>query len=219
MSSALQVPHFDRADEKLTVTHWGAVAGFVLRPGDLLVVGPEEPGALLALVPRGYGRPMVARRVRGKLQAEPTGVPASADRWAVLGAIVSVERDLERGACVDARWCVAARTRALGDAPAVAREAFEGQDVSSDELDARCLRAAVAPGRWETEVALAAAATMDEAVALLEGTPFGRIRYATVSHGRPLRHAAGAETPTPAPPRGVVLPFRPAPERQLSLFG
>jgi hypothetical protein len=203
------------------VTRSGTAGEMTLRAGDHIVLGPESPGCLLVLVARGYGQPMIGRRMGGRLYAEPSGAPVSTDRWQVAGAIVAIERDLERGGLFEGSWCVAAATRAVGTQEAIAPAAFEGIGLTEHEVDERCIRAALAPDRWATDVALAAAPTVQEAEALLPTTPSGRIRYSALQWGGgPLRMAVGATVSADLPSRGIVLPFGPrvAPERQLPLF-
>jgi hypothetical protein len=217
------IPKLERRQgDAVVVTHHGQVAGMTLRPGDWIVVGPEAPGALLVLVARGYGAPMIGRRAGGRLFVEPSGVPASPDRWRVAGALVAVERDHERGGLAQGTWCLAAvTTPAAEGVEPVAPAAFEGMGLTSEQVDERCLLAALAPDRWDTNVALAAADTLQEARALVARTPPGRIRYAAPSSaGGPSRQAVGADVPAGVEPRGIVVPFgaRVAPHRQLTLF-
>jgi hypothetical protein len=222
MSNAM-IPRLEtRPDDAIVVTRHGHVGGMTLRPGDRIVVGREAPGALLVLVARGYGGPMIGRRAGGRLFVEPSGVPASPDRWRVAGAIVAVERDLERGGLGPGAWCLAAATTPTSDGiEPVAPAAFEGMALTSEQVDERCLLAALAPDRWDTHVALAAADTLQEARALVAVTAPGRIRYAAPSAmGGPSRQAVGADVLPDVEPRGIVVPFgaRSAPHRQLALF-
>lgn len=211
-----------RPDDAVVVTRHGHVGGMTLRAGDRLVLGGEAPGALLVLVARGYGAPMIGRRAGGRLFVEPSGVPASTDRWRVAGAIVAVERNLERGGLAPGSWCLAAATTPTTDGlEPVAPAAFEGMALTSEEVDERCLLAALAPDRWDTNVALAAADTLQEARALLALTPPGRIRYAAATQANgPARRAVGSDIEPDVEPRGIVVPFgaRSAPQRQLTLF-
>jgi hypothetical protein len=221
--STATIPRLEtRPDDAIVVTRHGQVGGMTLRPGDRIVVGHEAPGALLLLVARGYGAPMIGRRAGGRLFVEPSGVPASPDRWRVAGAIVAVERDLERGGVGPGAWCLAASTTpARGGVEPVAPAAFEGMGLTSEQVDERCLLAALAPDRWDTHVALAAADTLHEARALVAVTPPGRIRYAAATAmGGPSRQAVGASVVPEVEPRGIVVPFaaKTAPVRQLALF-
>ncbi len=61
--------------------------------GDILCVASSltDPG-LCVLGPRTYGHPMLGRRGRKGLLAEPSGLPASALRWQVTGIIIAVKR-------------------------------------------------------------------------------------------------------------------------------
>ena len=222
MSNAT-IPRLEtRPDDAIVVTRHGQVGGMTLRPGDRIVVGHETPGAFLVLLARGYGAPMIGRRAGGRLFVEPSGVPASPDRWRVAGALGAGERDLERGGVGPGAWCVAAATTPNNDGvEPVAPAAFEGMALTSEQVDERCLLAALAPDRWDTHVALAAADTLQEARALVAVTPPGRIRYAApTALGGPSRQAVGANLAPDVDPRGIVVPFaaRSAPQRQLALF-
>jgi hypothetical protein len=101
----------------------------------------------------------------------------------------------------------------------VAPAAFEG---AHERAGRRAVSlAALAPDRWDTHVALAAADTLQEARALVAVTPPGRIRYAApTALGGPSRQAVGADVAPDIEPRGIVVPFgaRSAPQRQLALF-
>lgn len=77
----------------------GHVGEIDLRAGDLLVIDRGEPAldALVMLVPRRFGRPMLGRVSRRGIVAEPGGVPCDLDRWAVAGRIALRVRPEPRG--------------------------------------------------------------------------------------------------------------------------
>ncbi len=180
----LDVPalRLDRQGD-VVVTRWGAVAGFTFRAGDRLVLGQEASDGLVLLRPRGYGWPMLGRRSGRGLVAEPGGVPAAPQRWQVVGGVRAVDRDLERAVADGGDWWVAVRVREAGSRrpvaiealPARLQERFAGGRLSSAELDALCLRAALAPEQVGYELALGAAQSLALATELAAGAAFGAI--------------------------------------------
>ena len=94
---------------RVFVERWGKIGDFIMRAGDSFVLGSEKPDSLLLLIPVGRGRPMLGRRIEGRLMAEPSLVPASPLRWKVLGTILAVERDLERTTMEPGRWFTSVR--------------------------------------------------------------------------------------------------------------
>lgn len=77
----------------------GHVGAEELRAGDLLIIDRAEPAldALVMLVPRRFGRPMLGRVTRRGVVAEPGGVPCDLDRWAVAGRLAVRVRPEARG--------------------------------------------------------------------------------------------------------------------------
>jgi len=63
--------------------------------GDQLILADSAQPAFSLLVPNGMGRPMLGSRAGRKLRAEPSGVPASVERWRVRGDVHFVERAME----------------------------------------------------------------------------------------------------------------------------
>lgn len=183
-SLQLNVPalRLDRRGDVL-VTRWGEVGGFTFRAGDRVLVGDERPGGLLLLRPRGYGWPMLGRRAGGRLLAEPGGVPAAERRWRVAGGVVAVERDLERAVTDGGVWHVAVRIRqaatrepvAAASLPAAVRARFAGGRLSAGELEALCLRAALAPEQFGLELAVGASGAEGLAEELAASAGFGTV--------------------------------------------
>lgn len=183
-SLQLNVPAL-RVDRRgdVHVTRWGEVGGFTFRAGDRVVVGDERPGGLLLLRPRGYGWPMLGRRAAGRLLAEPGGVPAAERRWRVAGGVVAVERDLERAVTDGGVWHVAVRLRQvatrepvdLAALPAAVGARFAGGRLTSGELEALCLRAALAPEQFGLDLAVGASAVEGLAGELAGSASFGTI--------------------------------------------
>ena len=69
------------------------LSSLALADGDLLCVGGAAgPGDLCVLVPRTWGHPMLGRRTRNGLVAEPSGLPASRQRWEVAGKVLGILR-------------------------------------------------------------------------------------------------------------------------------
>jgi len=168
-------------DAVAVVMRWGRCGELLLRAADRLGLGPPLAGDLLVLAPRGFGRPMLGRRTRAGLVAEPGGVPASSARWAVVGGVRFIERDLERSVAAAGPWSVVVRIEPMsgvdGAALAQARSRLHGGRLSGAQLDALCLRAALAPDTLGVRVAVAAAPDPAHAAELLSGTPAGSIRF------------------------------------------
>ena len=183
----LRVLQSDRA----VVTDWGEVGDVVLRPGDELVLDPTHQGDLLLLLPRGWGSPMLGRRSRGRLIAEPGGVPASPARWAIAGGVSVIERDLERAVHQGCGWHVSVLLRPHPETSlaeiAAAQARFTGGCLDADDLDALCLDAALAPDLFGMAVSIGAGSTPEEAALLAEQVAPGRIAL-SVHH---LRRPAG----------------------------
>ncbi len=183
----LRVLHSDRA----IVTDWGEVGEVVLRPGDELVLDPTHQGDLLLLLPRGFGSPMLGRRSRGRLIAEPGGVPASPARWAIAGGVSVIERDLERAVHQGSGWQVAVLVRPGPDTTlaqiGAAQARFTGGCLDAGALDALCLDAALAPELFGMEVSIGAGSTPEEAALLAERVAPGRVAL-SIHH---LRRPAG----------------------------
>ncbi len=166
------------ADGKFIVTQWGHAASILFRVGDEVIVAPEVNTGLLLMTPSGWGNPMFGRRAQGQLVAEPSGNPASSCRWSVRGAVVAVERDLERGGVSGGRWYCAVRVEALDlTAIAGAREVFSSGWRTASEVDELCRRAAVAPELHGVAVAVACGDSIEQAEAMLESTSPGRLRF------------------------------------------
>jgi len=155
------------------VVRWGQVERCLLRPGDRLVPAPPT-AALVLLVPRGRGRPMVGLRRGARLLALPGRVPASPDRWQVASGIQAVERGLERGAPGSGAWHVRVR---VGAAAGGAAAGLTGGYLDARQLDALCIRATVVARRSGGDVAIAAANSATEAERLLADTPSGCLRF------------------------------------------
>ena len=163
------------------VTRWGSVCGFTFRAGDRVVVGPEHGGGLVLLRPRGYGWPMLGRRSAGGLVAEPGGVPAAAQRWEVVGGVLAVERELERAVSDGGERLVSVRIRQSDSREPVGVDClssrvakrFAGGRLTAPELDALCLRAALAPEQFGLELAIGASQDPLMADALGGGASFG----------------------------------------------
>ncbi len=178
---AVQVPRIrQESATSARVTQWGHVGAFVLRAGDRLVLAEPTPGALLLLVPRGWGNPMLGRQRGATLIAEPGGVPASAARWQVAGRIVAIERDLERAVVGGGRWAVsvvfhptrAATVGQLRDAEL----RFQGGWMDGAQLDAFCLQAALAADDLGVEISVGAAEDFEAADSLAALASPGTVR-------------------------------------------
>ena len=168
----------ETADGKLVVTHWGHVASILFRVGDRVILSSQEKGGLLVMTPRGWGNPMFGRRSQGQLVAEPSGNPANGCRWSVAGAVVAIERDLERGGIGPGRWFCAVRVESVDIAArAGAAETFGSGWMTASEVDALCRKAAVAPETHGVTVAVACGDSQEQAESLLELTSEGRLRF------------------------------------------
>lgn len=196
------------------ITHWGEVAGCVLRAGDRLVLGGSRDGLVL-LMPRGFGRPMLGRHTTKGLVAEPGGVPASPSRWGVLAGVLGVERALERGAGMPAgRWSVVVLVEGGASVPIPLSDLRETA-LSADEVDARVRDALLAARTHGVDVRVGVAPELADAELLAE--------TATANH---LRLALEIRSPGEAPAgRIIVGPWRSAEDteredaqQQLSLF-
>lgn len=218
--------------DRAVVTDWGEVGEVVLRPGDELVLDNTHQGDLLLLVPRGWGSPMLGRRARGRLIAEPGGVPASPARWAVAGGVSVIERDLERAVHQGSGWQVAVLLRPTPDSTLAQIEAaqarFVGGCLDAVELDALCLDAALAPELFGMEVSVGAASTPDAAALLAERAGPGRVAL-SIDHLRKPQTGAGTVIEGPwlqarsrmgpeAPPAQVARVAAPGGRPQLLLF-
>lgn len=210
--------------QRARVTRWGHAGGFVYRAGDSLVVAEPEAGALLLLVPRGYGNPMLGRQTRSGLVAEPGGVPASTSRWQVLGRVAAVERDLERAVVGSGRWSVEVVLRPLPHATVgavrAAEERFQGGELSGPELDALCLRAALAEDDFDVQVSIGAAATRARAAELAASAAAGSLRVEVEpTSAQPEATGSVIVGPWPAVPPQAPSVAAPDARMQLSLFG
>ncbi len=192
------------ADVLAVVTRWGRIGPVELRPADRLVVRPEgdaPPGTLLLLVPRGRGNPMVGRRQRGELVAEPGSVPTAAERWRAAGRLAAVERDLERAVVPPGRWWLA-----------TGAEVRAGEAAELDAVLRERFRAARRDGSLPAGSGIAA--TREAALALAATAPAGSVRYEVrAPELPPVRRVLPGPWPASAAParrRGGV---------QLSLFG
>jgi len=179
VTDMIRIPKLaETADGKLVVTHWGHVASILFRVGDRLILSSLEKGGLIVMTPRGWGNPMFGRRSQGHLIAEPSGNPANPCRWSVAGAVVAIERDLERGGIGPGRWFCAVRVESVDlAAMAGAADAFKSGWKTAAEVDALCRRAAVAPETHGVNVAVACGDTEEQAEALLGRTTQGRLRF------------------------------------------
>jgi hypothetical protein len=203
------------------VTRWGEIDGFLFRPGDRLLLGEALEGGLVVLLPRGWGHPMLGRRTRKGLVAEPGGVPASEARWRVAGGLSCVERPVERVAGSKGAWWVSARIEEIGPPGAVggveeARQVFLGGRMEGAELDAFCLQAALAPERFGVRVAVGAAADAERAAELVFETPTGMMRVDPASG--PSREARGQRVLVGPWPSVQETEARREPTSQLPLF-
>jgi hypothetical protein len=182
---SLQVPRIKLLDSSRAVVHrWGQVRHQIMRSGDRLILGQEREGALLLLVPKGHGFPMLGIRRGQQLIAEPGGVPASSRRWHVMGAVVAIERDHERSVMDSGKWFVSTRLEGCSDDPtdpslARARQDFRGGWCTASEVDAMTLRAALAPESCGIQVACAVGSSPEQAMELLAQTAAGSIRIST----------------------------------------
>ncbi len=219
-----QIPRLERhVDGGICVSHWGRIGSLLLRAGDRLIVGRQSDSDLLVLVPRGRGRPMLGRFGDRGLIAEPGGVPASERRWQVAGALVAVERCLERnGLDIEGGTAVVRIDgESLADV-ARARAVFAGGTLSADEISELCNQAAVAPERHGVRVAIAVGSDLAGAEAMLADVSAGFIRrQVTVNsheaHGRGVV-VAGPWLQAVVQPDVVVRESAAGPE-QLGLFG
>lgn len=57
--------------------------------GDVTLALPEVGGAATVLVPRGFGHPLLGRRIGADLRAEPGGEPCAPARWVPAGGIAA----------------------------------------------------------------------------------------------------------------------------------
>ena len=189
------IPRIELApDGSARVVRWGMVLGHILRPGDRIVPGPTDSPVVI-LVPRGRGRPMLACRPGRRLLALPGLVPASPERWRVAFGVQAIERDLERGAPGGERLQVLTRVEPAGPSP---RPLDLPQGLlDTREIDALCIRAALAPRQAGVVVAVAAAPTVEQARQLLAGTPTGTLRF-LLGGGEPAQ-AAGQVIAGPWP--------------------
>jgi hypothetical protein len=240
VTDMFQTPRLERtAEGAIFVTRWGRVGGHLLRAGDRLVLGAAHQDELLVLIPRGYGRPMLGRRGNAGLLAEPSGVPASGLRWEVGGAVVAIERDLERGGVGVGNTHVVCRVEGSDIASLARARAIFADGVRTErELIHLCSQAAVAPEEHGIQVAIAAADSREQALALLARVGSGSIRFA-LPDLEPQREQRGMVVPGPwraqLPSSEIQLDFEdiydsPAPASQsaedaaehggqLSLFG
>ena len=179
MNDMYRIPKLaETADGKVVVTHWGQASSLLFRVGDRLVINEDRPDGLLVLSPSGWGNPMLGRRNKGQLLAEPSGAPASPLRWSVRGSVEAVERDLERGGIGPGRWYVAVRIESSDIAAMTkARKMFPSGWMDASEVDALCRKAAVAPELAMASVAVAAASDQKSAEQLLSTTPVTRLRF------------------------------------------
>lgn len=175
------IPGFELSDgQSLQVRRWGRIAGCTLRYGDRLHVDPGVVEGLVALVPRGFGRPMLGRVTRSGLRAEPGDVPASALRWQVLGRIARVERALERGGPEAGAWQVAVHIspqEPAGSGLEAAQEALRGGRLGAGEIEALLLRAVMAGERWGVDVSVGLARTAARAEALAQQGQAGTVSF------------------------------------------
>ena len=118
---------FDRTG-RLSVERWGKVGNRIIRAGDQFVLGVETENSLLVLIPNGHGRPMLGRRIKGQIFAEPSLVPASPLRWRVMGAVIAIERDLERSVMDGGRWFASVRMERESNGP-------ELNEIESDRME------------------------------------------------------------------------------------
>lgn len=217
---------------RAVVTDWGEVGSLLLRAGDDLVLQDSRPGDLLLLLPRGWGNPMLGRQERGRLIAEPGGVPASPARWSIAGGVVAIERDLERAVAQGQGWHVAVVIRPQPTSTLeqiqAAQARYQGGRMDAEALDALCLDAALAPEVCGVSVAIGAGVTPDQAEALAEDAAPGRVRLA-VQHLRAPQDASGtvivgpwvrSTSPRPQAPAQARPALARANRRpQLQLFG
>lgn len=175
------IPGFELSNgQSLQVRRWGRIAGCTLRHGDRLHIDQGVAEGLVALVPRGLGRPMLGRVTRSGLRAEPGDVPASALRWQVLGRVARVERALERGGPEAGAWQVAVRITPIEGrdaSPDAAREALRGGKLGAGEVEALLLRAVMAGQRWGVDVSVGLARTAARADALAQHSPPGTVSF------------------------------------------
>jgi hypothetical protein len=198
VSDMFQVPKLERTLEGgVIVTQWGRVDGQLLRTGDRLVLGVAHADDLVLLVPRGYGRPMLGRRSKDGLIAEPTGVPASGLRWRVGGAVVAIERDLERGAVGAGQAHIVCRVEGSDIAALARARAIFCDGVRTERALIRlCSQAAVAPDTMGVQVAIAAAGDWATAEALLGQVEVGHLRFC-LPEAEPLDSQRGLIVPGP----------------------
>lgn len=57
--------------------------------GDVTIALPEVGGAATVLVPRGFGHPLLGRRIGAELRAEPAGEPCAPARWVPAGGVAA----------------------------------------------------------------------------------------------------------------------------------
>lgn len=226
-SPAVHVPRIRlESPTRGRVTRWGQVSGFVYRAGDSLVLAEPTSDSLLLLVPRGWGNPMLGRQRREGLVAEPGGVPASTERWQVAGRVAAVERDLERAVAGPGHWSVSVVLRPLPHASLVqvraAEARLQGGQLTGAELDALCLRAALAEDDVAVRVSIGAASTQARADALADAAEPGRIRMDISARALPEADLADVIVGPWGPPPVAPAAGASASERrrlQLSLFG
>lgn len=222
LAPQLHVPRI-RVDHANTavVTQWGEVAGFVLRPGDRLVLGGRRDG-LVMLMPRGFGNPMLGRQTPRGLVAEPGGVPASRARWSVLAGVQAVERSLERGAGLAAgRWALVIRVEGGGTERLRVGD-LSGSGRSVAEVEATLRRAMLAARQDRVDVHVGLAADLDTAEQLADAAGPNQVRIglaALVGHQSPRPVAAPAGRVIVGPWDGAASSAAsPERKRQLALF-
>jgi hypothetical protein len=185
------------------VTDWGEVDGFVLRPGDQLVLGGGR-AALAMLVPKGFGNPMLGRITPRGLVAEPGRVPASRSRWRVLGGVQAVERSLERGAALaGGRWAVVVRVEG-GGTSRLRLSDLSGDGRAPAEVDAILRRAMVAARQDRVDVHVGIAADLSAAEQLADAAGPNQVRIQLSAAAGTGRRAAA---PLDHPGRVIVGPW------------
>lgn len=179
MTDMFRIPKLaETADGKVVVTHWGQASSLLFRVGDRLILNQDRADGLLILRTKGWGNPMFGRRSQGQLLAEPSGAPASPLRWSVQGSVEAVERDLERGGVGPGRWYVAVRVESPDlTALAQARVRHASGWMQSDDVDALCRKAAVAPELYGVSIAVAAASDQASAERMLAETSASQLRF------------------------------------------
>lgn len=165
----------------VVVDRGGWALGMQLLPGDRLVIDTTSQDGLLLLRPWGLGRPMLGRWSDGRLLAEPGAVPALCKRWAVVGGLAAVDRDLARPSLGAVTGWVAVRGGESGDgggvvgtlgAPAVYLCARPG------DVDVLCRQLALIARRAASPLAVALASDRARALDLLRCAPVSSLRVA-----------------------------------------